>query len=80
MVSVLRNPTYAKLFAAQVSLSHACFLLTYPLAGRLGAAIGLPAVSLVLAGTGLFGVVLTLVSWKQKAVNQHHPMPTAQQD
>lgn len=31
-------------FAAQFSLSHACFLATYPLAGVLGAAIGLPAV------------------------------------
>lgn len=31
------------LFAAQFALSHACWLLTYPLAGWLGAKAGLPA-------------------------------------
>ncbi|WP_018236824.1 MFS transporter [Ensifer sp. BR816] len=31
------------LFAAQFALSHACWLITYPLAGWLGARIGLPA-------------------------------------
>ncbi|RJN32136.1 MFS transporter [Nesterenkonia natronophila] len=50
-------------FAAQFSLSHACFLLTYPLAGILGAAIGLPAVSLVLVVIGTVGVVLAVVCW-----------------
>lgn len=37
------------LFAAQFALSHACWLITYPLAGWLGAAAGLPATSAVLA-------------------------------
>ncbi|MFC8943252.1 MFS transporter, partial [Streptomyces griseoincarnatus] len=36
-------------FAAQFSLSHACWLITYPLAGWLGTA-GLSATALVLAG------------------------------
>src|SRR5699024_5026985 len=45
-------------FAAQFSLSHACFLFTYPLAGVLGAIIGLPAVGLVLATIGALGAVL----------------------
>lgn len=44
------------LFAAQFALSHACWLLTYPLAGGLGATIGLgptfPALA-VLATAGL---------------------------
>ncbi|TCN22140.1 MFS transporter [Sinorhizobium americanum] len=31
------------LFAAQFALSHACWLITYPLAGWLGARVGLPA-------------------------------------
>jgi predicted MFS family arabinose efflux permease len=31
------------LFAAQFALSHACWLITYPLAGWLGATVGLPA-------------------------------------
>ncbi len=39
------------LFAAQFALSHACWLLTYPLAGWLGAKAGLPACFAVLAST-----------------------------
>lgn len=38
------------LFAAQFALSHACWLLTYPLAGWLGAKAGLPASFAVMAG------------------------------
>ena len=37
------------LFAAQFALSHACWLVTYPLAGWAGAALGLPATSVMLA-------------------------------
>lgn len=51
-------------FAAQFSLSHACFLLTYPLAGMLGAVIGLPAVALVLAAVGVVGVVVAGLAWR----------------
>ncbi|MFF2556758.1 MFS transporter [Nocardia sp. NPDC058058] len=36
-------------FTAQFSLSHACFLLTYPIAGGLGAVAGLPITAVVLA-------------------------------
>ncbi|WP_372624489.1 MFS transporter [Falsiroseomonas sp.] len=49
------------LFAAQFALSHACWLLTYPLAGGLGAALGLGPTFLVLAalaGAGLTGGAL----------------------
>lgn len=53
----------AAVFAAQFSLSHACFLITYPLAGVLGAAIGLPAVALVLVGIGILGAVLATTAW-----------------
>lgn len=55
--------TRAAVFAAQFSLSHACFLITYPLAGILGAAMGLPAVALILVGIGLIGAVLALRTW-----------------
>ena len=48
----------AGVFAAQFSLSHACFLLTYPLAGWAG---GLDPV-LVLAGVGTFTGVCALVA------------------
>jgi MFS family permease len=50
-------------FAAQFSLSHACYLLTYPLAGALGAAIGLARVSLVLVALGVLGIAATLSWW-----------------
>lgn len=59
-------------FAAQFSLSHACFLLTYPLAGLLGARIGLPAVGLVLVGIGAAGLVLTVLAWRRAEA----PAPT----
>ena len=52
-------------FAAQFSLSHACFLLTYPLAGMLGARIGLPAVGVVLVGIGATGLALTVLAWRR---------------
>lgn len=54
----------AAVFAAQFSLSHACFLATYPLAGVLGAAIGLPAVGLVLTAIGALGAVLAVLTWR----------------
>lgn len=51
-------------FAAQFSLSHACFLITYPLAGLLGAAIGLPAVALVLVLVGTLGAIVAALTWR----------------
>ncbi|MGO2595319.1 MAG: MFS transporter [Glutamicibacter arilaitensis] len=55
-------------FAAQFSLSHACFLLTYPLAGALGAAIGLAPVAAVLVIVGSAGTVLAYLSWRPDVV------------
>lgn len=52
------------IFAAQFSLSHACFLITYPLAGVLGAAIGLSAVALVLVAIGALGALLAVTTWR----------------
>jgi MFS family permease len=51
------------IFAAQFALSHACWLLTYPLAGRLGAALGLDATFLVMAGLAALGVAIALRLW-----------------
>jgi MFS family permease len=51
------------LFAAQFALSHACWLLAYSLAGRLGAAAGLPAVIVVHAGITLISVGLAARLW-----------------
>lgn len=44
-------------FAAQFSLSHACFILTYPLAGLIGAFAGLSVAALALA------VVAAAAAW-----------------
>ncbi|UGT45195.1 MFS transporter [Nocardia yamanashiensis] len=41
--------TRTAVFTAQFSLSHACFLVTYPIAGMLGAAAGLPITAITLA-------------------------------
>lgn len=44
-------------FAAQFSLSHACYLIAYPLAGWLGARVGLGWTALLLSFIALFAVV-----------------------
>ncbi len=51
------------LFAAQFALSHACWLLTYPLAGWLGVQFGMTTAMLVLAGIAAMGLVATLSLW-----------------
>lgn len=60
--------TRPDVFAAQFSLSHACFLLTYPLAGLLGASIGLAPVAVVLVAVGLAGTLLAHLSWRADVV------------
>ncbi|WP_319074137.1 MFS transporter [Micrococcus sp. M4NT] len=60
-------------FAAQFSLSHACFLLTYPLAGILGASLGLAAVGLVLVGIGALGLAFGAASWRGLAPRRPAP-------
>ena len=48
-------------FAAQFALSHACWLLMYPLAGWLGLSAGIAPTSLVLAALNFAGV---LIAWR----------------
>ena len=50
-------------FAAQFALSHACWLLTYPLAGWLGPAIGLGATFAVMAALAAAGAAMALQLW-----------------
>jgi MFS family permease len=50
-------------FAAQFALSHACWLVTYPLAGWIGATAGLSAAALTLAVLGAAGLVAVLRLW-----------------
>ena len=51
------------LFAAQFALSHACWLLTYPLAGWLGAKAGLPASFAVMAGVAAVAALVATRLW-----------------
>jgi len=51
------------LFAAQFALSHACWLLTYPLAGWLLTWSGTVPTSLVLGGIAAAGIALALLVW-----------------
>lgn len=51
------------LFAAQFALSHACWLITYPLAGWLGAEFGLSYTLVVLAGIAGLSLLLASLVW-----------------
>lgn len=54
------RPAY---FAAQFALSHACWLVTYPLAGWLGSAAGLTVSFAVLAVMALAATLIALAVW-----------------
>ncbi|MFD8410783.1 MFS transporter [Streptomyces sp. NPDC059650] len=51
-------------FAAQFSLSHACWLLTYPLAGWVGAAAGLTAAAAVLGALAAVSAAAAVRLWR----------------
>jgi len=50
-------------FTAQFSLSHACYILTYPLAGWVGAAAGLGWAGLALTSIAILGATGAFLSW-----------------
>jgi MFS family permease len=50
-------------FAAQFALSHACWLLTYPLAGWTMTAFGTVPALILLGGLAAFGIVAALRFW-----------------
>ncbi|MEG3614133.1 MFS transporter [Isoptericola haloaureus] len=50
-------------FAAQFALLHACWLVTYPLAGWLGTAVGLPATALVLTALAAAATTTAALLW-----------------
>ncbi|SOB85647.1 MFS transporter [Streptomyces sp. 1331.2] len=66
-------------FAAQFSLSHSCWLLTYPLAGWLAAGAGLPATALVLGAVALAGSIAATAVWPRRDPTSlghlHHDLP-----
>lgn len=66
---LLRRSSHAEdrpaLFAAQFALSHACWLLTYPLVGWLGAAVGTPTTFLVMAALVGLAIILAAMTWSK---------------
>lgn len=63
-------------FAAQFALSHACWLIAYPLAGQVGARFGQQMALFVLAALATCGVVAALWLWPArdpKAIEHEHP-------
>ena len=67
------------LFAAQFALSHACWLITYSVAGRIGVAAGLDVVFLSLAALGAAGLVAALTLWPRHDLEEiehvHQSLP-----
>ncbi|MHA7295125.1 MFS transporter [Arthrobacter sp. HLT1-21] len=70
--------TRAYLFTAQFSLSHACFILTYPIAGWVGAAAGQPAAAVVLAVLATLGTLAALRLWPRDQHPSLDEVPAAQ--
>jgi MFS family permease len=68
------------LFAAQFALSHACWLLTYPLAGWAGANAGLPATFVILAALAIGGLLTAARVWpaaaEEPVLHEHRDMPS----
>ncbi|ACK85502.1 MFS transporter [Methylorubrum extorquens] len=64
------------LFAAQFALSHGAWLVTYPLAGWLGATVGMPATAAALGLVTLAATAAALLLWPSEApetVEHAHP-------
>ena len=64
---LLRRSAHAEdrpaLFAAQFALSHACWLLTYPLAGWAGSVAGMPATFVALGLLGSLALLAAVLLW-----------------
>lgn len=68
------------LFAAQFALSHACWLIAYPLAGWAGAALGLPVTSIILAALAAVAIGIGFAVWPsddpEVVEHSHDKLPT----
>jgi MFS family permease len=67
------------LFAAQFSLSHGCWLGTYPIAGVLGSVLGLAATASILAGVAAAAVLAAGLAWRFDAPGAVRPNRVAAQ-
>lgn len=67
------------LFAAQFALSHACWLIAYPLAGWAGSALGLPLTAAILAVLAAAAVAIAFSVWPARdpeaIEHTHHDLP-----
>jgi hypothetical protein len=63
-------------FAAQFSLSHARFMVTYPLAGIIAARARLATAALVLAVVALIAMGIAAVTWRQGTTGWTDPAPS----
>lgn len=61
------------LFAAQFSLSHACWLATYPVAGVLGSVVGLGVVAVILAVIAGLATIGAVVLWRDPTPAERLP-------
>ena len=61
--------TLPYVFTAQFSLSHACYLLSYPVAGWIGAAAGLGWAAAALTILAILGSAGAFLSWPRKTVS-----------
>ena len=68
------------LFAAQFALSHACWLVTYPLAGWIGATFGIPAAFLLLGLIASGAIALSFKFWPRQTagimMHTHTDLPS----
>ena len=71
---LLRRSSHADnrttIFAAQFALSHACWLIAYPLAGWLGASLGQSAAFAGLCALSLAGLIIAARVWPRRDVTQ----------
>lgn len=58
------------LFAAQFALSHACWLITYPLAGWLGSVVGIPIAFVALGVIGTIALFTAARVWPASDPNE----------
>lgn len=67
------------LFAAQFALSHGCWLISYPIAGQVGALLGQAAAFATLAGVAGIGTLAALALWPIKdpgaIAHRHDDLP-----
>jgi MFS family permease len=54
-------------YAAHFALSHACWLITYPLAGWVGAGVSLTVAFAILAGVALLSLLAALAFWRAES-------------